>query len=358
MRNVIFPVQDVALYGSPSLQQLNTGQDEILECGHYTPDGTNGPIRSLVQFNLNALSASLVSGSIPLNAQYDFTLYIAEASQLINGQTLQLQLVSQSWVEGDGFFWEQVTGSLIGATWEQSNSSSLWLSYSASISGASPGGATQSLAAGVLITQSFNNPITDVTINVTEYVNYWLSGTYPNFGMLVQFPVADEQASTNQGNVKFFSRQTHTIYQPTLTIKWNDQLISTGSLTASPQIDLFVAPSGLRPRYRQNEIARVDLAVRPRNPLKTFNTVFANYAAGQYYLPSSSYYSIIDEAAGTTLVPFDSYSLVSCSPSGAYFNFTVTPNLFPLRTYRVLIRVDHDGISEIFDNNNLFDVVF
>lgn len=353
MRTVLFPVMDAAIYADTSLPRQNTGADQILEIGHYNADGSNSAIRSLIQFDISSISASLVSGTLPLNAQYDLTLYVAEAQKLINGQTLQYQLVSQSWVEGDGFFWEQITGSVLGATWFQANSSSLWIFYSASTSGALPGGTTQSIGP---LSNSFANPIADVTTNITSFVNLWLSGTFPNFGMLVQFPVADEVNSANQGNVKFFSRQTHTIYQPTLTIKWNDQLISTGSLTASPQIDLFVQPTGVKPTYKQNEIVRVNLAVRPRNPLKTFSTVFSNYAAGQYYLPSSSYYSIKDEAAGTILIPFDSYSLVSCSPSGAYFNFTVTPNFFPLRTYRVLVRVDHDGISEVFDTNQLFTV--
>ena len=45
-------------------------------------------------------------------------------------------------------------------------------------------------------------------------VNMWLRGQEENYGMQVRFSGSQETDSETFGHLKFFSRNTHTIYSP------------------------------------------------------------------------------------------------------------------------------------------------
>jgi len=342
MRNFLIPSQDVAIYQEFDIRQ--TGLDEILIVGK-TNFGSYA-VRSLVQFDITTISASLANGTLPISTSFDLVLYVASADKLQNGQTLEFKPLSQSWIEGTGYFYQDITQSIDGATWTNNTSSSLWANGTGSL-----GGSTQSIAP---ILTTIANPVVDITCDITSMVLSWVSGTYHNYGLVIKFPDSDEHNITNQGSINFFSKDTHTIYRPSLVTKWNDQIYNTGSLLSSPTSSLFVVPSGLKSSYHAYETVRVDLTARTRYPLKTFNTALSAYQ-GNTALPTSSYFSIIDEQAGTTIIPFDSYSLVSVDTNCSYIKFKIQ-NMYPLRYYRVLIKVDHNGLSEIFDDNAIFTV--
>lgn len=328
MRYFTFPTQDAAIYSEFS--NRNTGLDEILEVGK-TANGS-GSVRSLVSFDLSSVSG------LPATTNFDLVLYVANASNLKANQGVEICQLSQSWAEGTGYFYQEIVSTDDGATWSQNISGSSW-------SSGSQGGSYLSV-----ISSSLSNPIGDLTVNVTSIVQQWISGS-SNYGFLVKFPTVDEGDILNQGNVKFFSKDTHTIYKPTLVARWMDQSYITGS-SPYPTSSLMVVPD-IKPAYRVNETVRIDLAVRERYPLKTFSSV-ATFG-GTQYLPSSSYYSIVDEQSGTTIIPFSPESSVSTAGDQSYFTFKVQ-NMYSRRYYRVLIQVDHDGLSEIFDSNNIFTV--
>jgi hypothetical protein len=340
MRVVYFPIQDASIYSD--FPDLNTGLDEIVEVGKSDSSPTNSYKRALVQFDLTSLAASIANGSIPSGSLYEIKLYVANAENVNNGQKIELWRTAESWDEGSGRFYQETIQDTGGATWKQRRNGFLW-------STGSPG---NSLISGS-IPVDLARPVGDVTVDVTSWVNLWLaSGS--NFGVTVKFPDADELDPLNLGSVKFFSNHTHTIYRPALTAKWNDQTVVTGSLTASPTNGLFVQPANMKTFYTQGESVRVDLIARSAYPLKTIDTMFTNYI-GNRALPATSYFSIIDELTGTVVVPFDDYSRVSCDGTSSYIKFRVE-NMYPLRYYRLKLRVDHDGLSEIFDTNQIFKV--
>jgi hypothetical protein len=330
MRYLFFPVKDASVY--EAAPETNTGLDEILEVGK-TDDGRK-IVRSLLQFDL-------ANSVVPLSASYDLVMYLANADRLKDAQGVVVCPLSQSWEEGTGYYYQTNKTSDDGATWTQNISGSSWASGSA-------GGSTINLFASNSI--DIANGL--VSVDVTALVVAWLSGSANN-GLMVRFPTAAEADDTNQGNVKFFSNETHTIFKPMLVARWNDQFYVTGS-QPWPTSSLTVIPSTLAPVYRSNEVVRVDLAVREKYPVKTFVTSSLLYS-GDHYLPSSSYFSIVDEQSGTTLIPFGDDSRIHTSANTSYFTFRVQ-NMYPRRYYRVLIKVDHDGYSEVFDNNSIFTV--
>jgi hypothetical protein len=330
MRYLFFPAKDAAVY--ETAPDTNTGLDEILEVGK-TDDGRK-IVRSLLQFDLS-------NTIVPLSASYDLVLYIANADRLKAMQGVVVCPLSQSWEEGTGYFYQTIKTSDDGATWTQNISGSFWASGSA-------GGSTINLFAS----SSINVIDGLVSVDVTPLVTAWISGS-DNNGLMVRFPVSDELDNTNQGNVKFFSNNSHTIYKPTLVARWNDQVYTTGS-QAWPTSSLTVIPSTLAAAYRTNELVRVDLAVREKYPVKTFVSSSLLYS-GDHFLPSSSYFSIVDEQSGTTLIPFGDDSRVHTVANTSYFTFRIQ-NMYPRRYYRVIIKVDHNGYSEVFDNNSIFTV--
>lgn len=338
MRYFYTPSKDASIY--QQFPTFNTGLDEILEVG--TSDHGTQAVRSLVQFDLTNISASLSTGEIPANAKFDLVLYLANASSLKVAQNVQGKIITNAWTEGSGYFNQDTLNAQDGASWKNAQSGSLWTAS---------GSATSSAGA---IVQPSGNPIGDFTFDLTAMVSGWVSGTVANDGILFKFPDADEQDPTNMGNIKFFSRDTHTIYRPTLVAKWDDQVWNTGSLQAAPSHSLLAVPGNMKPAYRVGEVARVDIYVREQYPLKTANNIFTSYQ-GNRALPQTSYFSIIDEQSGNIVIPFDDYSKLSVDPVGSFMKFTVQ-NMFPLRYYRVLLKVVHDGLDEIFDNNVLFTV--
>ena len=81
-------------------------------------------------------------------------------------------------------------------------------------------------------------------MDVTELVNLQLSGSVnggvDNEGFIIKRSgsVGNDDTNTDEGNntrlgtFSFFSRETHTIYQPKLEVVWNDSKWVTGSLNA------------------------------------------------------------------------------------------------------------------------------
>lgn len=334
MRKTIFPLKDTALF--EEFPTRNTGLDEILEIGKT--DGGRSSARSLIQFDLTNLN-------VPASASFDLILRVADAQKLKANQGVEVWQLNQTWTEGTGYLYQSLVETDDGATWTLNTSGSSWASGSV-------GGLTASLYAS----NTFS-PTTDFTINISTLVRSWLSGSAnsgsANYGLVVKFPDADEQNTLYEGNIKFFSAQTHTIYKPTLIAKWDDQTYTPGT-SPWPSSSLSVIPATLAPVYRVNDVVRVDLAVRETYPLKTFNTASVTFS-GDHYLPSSSYFSIVDDASGTVIIPFDDNSKVHSVGNKSYISFRVQ-DMYPNRSYRLLFKVEHNGLVETFDNNSLFRV--
>lgn len=339
MRNFSFPSQDASIYEFKA--NRNSGLDEILEVGKSFPE--TGSVRSLIQFDLTDISSSLVSGLIPQSCKFDLILYVAHAKKLERNQTIELSAVSQSWMEGAGYFYQDVIQEDNGTNWISRSTGSDWATTGSITTGNAVSG---TLTSAVLATY--------LTVDVSDIVQQWLSGTIENNGFLCKFPDSDEMSGTNKGNVKFFSSNTHTIYRPTLVAKWNDQVFVTGTLSPAPSTNLVAVASNTKSHFNVGELATIKISARQDYPLKTFDTRLEAWK-GNNYLPSSSYFKIVDEQSGMEVIPFDDYSKISTNVSGSYFKFKVQ-NMYPYRYYRILLKVENEGSIDILDNNTIFTV--
>ena len=296
---------------------LNTGHDEILEVGKKQDklEISNGRVRSLIQFTLTDLVGA------PTNSDAYLSLKLANATKLNQDARVYVYPVSRSWQEGSGYFEQSPIKSDDGATWTTYASGSNW-------SGSLPAAGTGSdYRLTPMVSASVTEIVNDeLRINVTDIIQPMISGSSKsdNYGMLLTFSGSAEDDVNNVGNIKFFSRQTHTVHEPLLELVWSNQTFSTGSLKALTSLsDFEIAPKNMRAEYKAGEVVKMRFTIRDRYPEKTFaNTRRFN---NRYYLPSGSVYSIVDAGSGTTVVPFDLYSNVDCDTTGSYVMIDTKP---------------------------------
>lgn len=366
----IFPNDDTTLYEASS--SLNTGLDAILEITKTgDPSGSAGSLvsrgsvyntRSLVKFDIAGISASVADGTIT-SPKFYLKLYATEVKDLNVSYNLKAFAISQSWDTGVGRLFNNPK-STAGASWKYRDSKLIgtqWITSSFAIASTGsytslPGGGTWYTGSGYEASQSFDSQTADVRMDVTDIVMSWISSSVPNQGFIIKHPRSEENNSTAYGSLKFFSRDTNTIYLPKLQVAWDDSSFTTGSLSglAGEDIILYMKnninsyPSGSRSKFR--------VVGRERYPAKTFAT--QSSALTIKYLPTSSYYSIKDASTEEVIIPFDSnYTKLSCDATGNYFKLWMD-GLQPERYYKFVFRVDTEGntVKRFFDDDYIFKV--
>lgn len=349
-RKFITPLGDASIY--QQYPTRNTGIDEILEVGKSRV--MSGSVRGLIQFSA-AQIASMTSSADP-SATYYLNLRIANADNLIANQQIEVYEVTQSWDEGTGFFVQDLENAKDGATWLIADNSDVTWSFDASSSvGPSPGGATGSLTTPDG-SASFGFEPNDVRLNITDTVRRWSSGTIANNGVLVKIPTANENNTNIVANFKFFSKNTHTIYPPTLEAVWDSQTIKVlpncGLTLAPDEMELFIpnAPTTIA----TGSTARIRFGIRTSHPIKSFTDSFR--FSNKFYLNSGSHFGVQDAATRAFVVPFDTGSFISADSTGSYFDLKAE-NMFIGRTYKILVRVTKPWGPEVIDTGHSFRVI-
>ena len=350
MHYFIYPNSDSTLYEGGASSSINSGRDEILEVvKHMNDDGSVVNVsRVLIKFDLTSISQSIEDGLIPSSADFYLKLYDANPSELTSEDELYAYPVSQSWTEGSGKRFDNPT-TTDGCSWRYRTNETTADQW---VSGSNESGGTWYSGSGYEGSQLFVNEAADLRMDVTDITWKWLTGVIPNEGFMVNRSGSigntnsnvEEGSTTSYGNFLFFSRETHTIYQPRLEVVWDDSKYNSGSLTHLTQTeleDVRITPRSLRREYKENSKARFRINSRPLYPEKTFSAT-AGYSTGyttSKLLPSgSTYYSIVDAYTGDTVIPFGDGSVVSADTTGNYFNLWLN-GLLPERFYKIEIKV-------------------
>jgi hypothetical protein len=345
MRTILTASKDTTLY--QAYINNNAGLDEVIEVGKVInisePTSSTayatGSARSLLYFELPT------TASVPATASYFLNLRLANADNIKRNQEILVYQVSRSWDEGSGFFYQETENPQDGASWARCTSAVSW-------SNAGGNFLTGSTSQSIILS---SYPLQDIRLDVTNILRPFVSQSLQNtfYGLALQFPIADEQDSLNKGNIKFFSTQTHTIHQPTLEIVWDTQTVVTGSLSAIPSLNVKIVASNLREIYTKGDVDKVNFVVRDQYPLKSFDSVLRY--KNKYYLPTSSYFSIVDVQSNTTVIPFDDYSKVSTDTTGSYVILDTSP-LYSGRFYTLKLKVVNGSYSRIIDTDTIFKV--
>jgi hypothetical protein len=366
MHHFIFPSQDTWISSGSStitgesFKDQNFGRDQVLEVKkEFYNNSFDHQTRALVQFSgteFTELSKSVADGTIASDAKYYLRLYEAEGNaELTEEYKLAFQPISQSWTEGTGKFGDNPKNTN-GCSWENRSNpiggtAVTWVDAGTTVLSVSSS------------TQAFANESPDVNVEVTDMVNMWLEGREENYGMLVRFSGSQETDSETFGHLKFFSRNTHTIFSPRLEVRWDDSSFSTGALnelTMSGLADNFLYMKGLRESYKVGERVKFRVGARKRYIQKSFSTSVQT-VTGSFVTNGSGSYAIKDVATDEFVVPFEdnqdtSYTKLSCDSDSNYF-IQYLDGFYPDRVYKILLKVKYDdGQEQVFDDDFEFVV--
>jgi hypothetical protein len=348
MYQFITASKDASIYEQQPRQ--NTGLDEILEVSKVYYGSLKDTARSLIKFDLTSVSESVVRGDVSIE-NVDLILKECESNEIPIDYTIYAYAVSQSWDMGIGTRFDEV--SVDGVTWNNRTTSAEWLPNSGSLSAE----ATASVLTGKggvwysqpACSQSFSYQSADIQMNVTPLITEWFGGR-PNEGIMVKHSMQVERDTDDYGQLKFFSKETNTIYQPKLRIGWDDSSFTTGSLTELTSDDIHVTFKKLKTRYKVNSKPQIKVFGREKYPLKSYTNLYG-YTNLQY-LPATTYYQIKDVVTEDIIIPFSDYSKVSCDGNGNYFNLNLI-GWETNREYYIEIKVDRDGVVEYFSDKDL-----
>jgi len=213
---------------------------------------------------------------------------------------------------------------------------------------------TSSFLTGTHYKKSFTKYTDNLNVEVTDYVNDWITNNRANNGFLIKKSKVDEASTTKFGSIKFFSSDTHTIYPPTLEVLWDDSSFNTGSLEPLTSDDIILYVKGLATEYKETSKATVRVYGRDRFPSRSFTSTPIKDVK---YLPTTLYYSVVDAETDKVIIPFDTtYTKVSCDSTSNYFNFWFN-GLQPERFYKFIFRLDQNGTTKYYDDNFYFKVV-
>ena len=388
MHRYFFTTKDTFINsGSDSItgedfKDKNTGQDEILELKKVFFNRTfSYQTRVLVQFDTDEIESYISSSVLPNDYKLNLRLYETEGtSGLSEEYTISAYPLSQSWDEGIGKE-SDVPKTTEGCSWAFSKNNKgvevKWNAYSSSISSSvDEGGDTinttstftssfvdgDQISEGSFIeddeaTQVFSSESPDLNMDITTIANKWFGGVNENYGLMLRLSGSRETSSTSFEDLKFFSRQTNTIYSPKIELKWDDHLPATGSNTGSlTTLDVsgnsenYLYQIHLREAYKENETVKFRFGARKRYIQKSFTTSVQT-VSGSFIPEGKGAYSIIDMATNESVVPFSAYTTMSCDTTSNYFKQDLD-SFEPNRPYKILVKVNHDDGQEIIYDND------
>ena len=388
----IFPQQDSTIYGHPDRSKMNTGGDEILEIVKEKGSSDPGyyPSRVLIKFKNEEIKSTILDiiGSSTFNngtSQVALQLLSTEHKNLSTTLNLETFAISQSWDEGTGRYSNIPTGSN-GCSWifrDNDTTSTKWTTGSFSggegtvfaafttgslnVEGSKliQGGGVWYTGSNFQGTQQFlKGDNLDTNIDVTTIVqkfsaSLFANQTYPdgidNNGFIIKQPDTIETNTSNSfGEMKYFSVDTHTIYPPKLTFKWDDSIHNFNS-SAKQSGELNVSLYRNQEEYNQNDEAIFRIHVRDKYPTRQFTSGSNFLNAG--YFTNTSYYSIRDAHTEEEVIPFDdTFTKLSADSEGMYFKLFMK-GLQPERYYRVLFKHTNNESTTVYDNNYYFKVI-
>jgi hypothetical protein len=372
MFRIFYPESDATVY--ESFQTVNTGLDEILEIGKQL--GTDGSTlqksRALVKFNVDEITDVVSKYNVNVNScKFVLQLYTSFAKNLPAQYTLESKLVAQPWINGTGYLSSNpvVTNGITWATpyssWSlDSKSGSLWISSSQQIelgssgiyvSGSGEGGSWLYSTGSTSFSSSYDYSYqtTDLTLDVSDSILKWISGSnsqsIENNGFILKFSDADEANASITGYIQYFSKETHTIYVPKLTMYWNDT--SYSSSLSQTNLDSYVIFTKLKSEYKDTEIVKLRIYARDKYPQKSPTNLFPSQTVKR--LPATTYYAIRDAATEEYIIPYDNiYTKVSCDNT-SNFIYVDMNGLMPERYYRLEFKIV-DGFTEQYVDDEIY----
>ena len=198
----------------------NMGQADSLEIFKIYGQATTSSSelsRALIQFDTTEISSARASGLVPASGSVSFFLNMFNAKTpftVPNDFTLLIQPVSRSWTEGRGLDMETYKD-LGVSNWDSGSDGVAWTTE----------GGDYISGSGYNKTATFITGIEDMSVDVTNIVEDWISGSLNNFGFGVRLSGSAETDATTYYTKKFFARSSEYFFKrPTIEARWNSSI--------------------------------------------------------------------------------------------------------------------------------------
>lgn len=344
-----------------SERDQNFGKDQILELKKVmfnTSFDSNS--RILVQFDTDNIKTYISQSNLAAGTySASLRLYEANGTQGLPGSfTISAHPIVEEWDEGLGKVVDDPK-TTAGCSYENRKKSQFG---DVEIAWSQAGGAYASSSA-LTATQTFDHESPDINMDITNILQSQMDGATTNYGILLRLSGSRETSSGSFEDLKYFSSDTHTIYNPKIEFKYDDHTIVTGSATGSLNaLDISGATENLlykksfKEKYSRDETVKFRFGARSRYITKTFSTSVQT-VSGSFIPEGSGSYSIVDLATGETVIPFSAFTSMSCDTTSPFF-IQDMGGFYSQRVYKILIKVKQDdGQSIIYDDNYEFTVV-
>ena len=386
----LFPTKDATLYSI--LPNMNTGLDEIIEAtetsfAHADPNPQTS--RFLINFSedeiddvldnkigINGTSSKLLDNNL---WKANLQCFIATSTGLQSNTTVECYPVYGDWNMGTGRYLDEP---------EQTNGTSwIWKTYSGSVGGqwltssfpsfitasynttyAPAGGGNWFTGSTVAWFNSNTYPVSasttfgfydtkDLNLDVTNIIRARYTGSVSQDGFIIKQLTEFIYDQEVQPELKYFSRDTHTIYPPSLQFSWRDYTWNSGSssmeiLNSLPATITLAQNPGI---FYPQSYNRFRINARPTYPPQIWQT--GSIYTNNYYLPTSSYWAIKDLDTNEMVIDFDTqYTQLNADSSSSYFDIYMN-GLEPERYYAILIKSDIAGTIQVFDDQYYFKII-
>lgn len=300
---------------------LNTGLDEILAVSkNYSRFGERNNARTFIQFDIENIPSYVTASSATLH------LNLTEPEELAVSYSVYAYPVIENWEMGRG---KQLPENITtdGINW----TNQVGVDYS------------------VETAQAFTYLNDNINMNIKSIYEYWTGSV--NYGIRLSHTSSVESSSLDYGVLRYYSKETNTIFQPLLKLGWDDSEFITGSLTSLTDSQIIVRSKELRDNYTEGNRVKIKIIGRSLYPTKTFTNTFSYNDIK--YLPQTSYYAVKDEITNVNIIDFSDYTKISCDVNGNYINLD-TSNFPKNRVYRLLFKIVRNGISEFIEDDLTF----
>jgi hypothetical protein len=384
----IFPTKDATIYSL--FPNMNTGLDEIIESSQTqisTANAGNPQVsRFLIQFDQAEIDDVLVNKiGISSSAQLlnnslwkaNIQCFVATSTGMALNTTIDLFPVYGNWGMGTGHYLDEPTiTNGVSWIWKDYSGSIQWLtgSYPTGVTSsynttyASPGGGNWWTGSTVSWFNTNTYPISasqtfdyfsdkDINMNITNIVRAWYTGSISDDGVIIKLSPATEFVSNInvQPELKFFSRDTHTIYPPQLQFSWRDYSYNPGNLPLLNQLPATITLAQNPGFFYSGSVNRFRVYGRPEYPAQVWQT--ASVYTQNYALPTASYYAIKDLDTNEYVIEFDTqFTQLNCDTTSSYFDLHMN-GLEPERYYTVLIQSTINGSTLVYSDQYSFKVI-
>jgi hypothetical protein len=367
----LFPLKDSTIYsGTPN---KNTGLDEILELSVVSKGFYPDVSRFIIKFDNDEIINVFDNFNIDVeNCQIFLKCYNAETTSLPGELDLKITVVYDYYGSPNGNGWDMGTGKYlydpeytngVGWTYMKNNGDNPWPLgddgfYTTSYNNV-PGGGAWISGSSYEFTQTLSYYSSkDINVDVTyPVVSGWIPDNLDNNGFLVRINDDVNYVGGNySSSLKYFSRDTHTIYPPQLEIKWDDSSDTSDTINVLNTLPAVISIDNNPGIFYPSSINQFRVNSRPEYPARAFQT--SSYYTLNYGLPyGDSWYAIKDLDTNEYVIDFDDqYTKLSLDDNGSYFTLYMN-GLEPERYYSVLIKTTINNNTLVFDSNYNFKVI-